>query len=60
MPFEFKQYGESGMDFASPLPHMASVADEFCKIRSMVDGHNNHTEALVMFNTGKLFAGRPA
>ena len=60
MPFEFKQYGESGMDFASPLPHMASVADEFCKIRSMVSGHNNHTEALVMFNTGKLFAGRPA
>ena len=60
MPFEFKQYGENGMDFASPLPHMASVADEFCKIRSMVSGHNNHTEALVMFNTGKLFAGRPA
>ena len=60
MPFEFKQFGRSGMEFASPLPHMAGMADEICKIRSMISGHNNHTEALVMFNTGKIFAGRPA
>jgi hypothetical protein len=26
----------------------------------MYSGHNNHTEALVMMNTGKIFPGRPA
>ena len=60
MPFPFTKHGTSGMDFASVVPHIASVADEICKIRSMVSGHNNHTEALIMFNTGKLFPGRPA
>ena len=60
MPFAFAKHGQHGMDFASVIPHMASVADEICKVRSMVSGHNNHTEALIMFNTGKLFPGRPA
>ena len=60
MPFAFAKHGQHGMDFASVIPHIASVADEICKVRSMVSGHNNHTEALIMFNTGKLFPGRPA
>ena len=58
MPFAFAKHGQHGMDFASVIPHIASVADELCKVRSMVSGHNNHTEALIMFNTGKLFPGR--
>ena len=31
--FEIKPHGESGMNFGSPLPHMAGLADEWCMIR---------------------------
>ena len=57
--FEFARHGECGMDISAALPHMAGLADELCMIRSMQTGHNNHTEALVMFTSGKIFPGRP-
>lgn len=58
-PFRFKKYGQCGMDFAEPLPHMASLADQWCMVRSMHTDHNNHTEAMVIFTTGKFLPGRP-
>jgi hypothetical protein len=59
-PFQFRKYGDSGIEMSEVIPHIGSVADELCLIRSMHTGHNNHTEALVMFMTGKIFQGRPA
>lgn len=59
-PFQFRRRGQSGMELSEAIPHIGGVADEFCLIRSMHTGHNNHTEALVMFMTGKIFQGRPA
>ncbi len=59
-PFQFQRSGESGLEFSEAVPHIASVADDLCVLRSMHTGHNNHTEALVMFMTGKIFQGRPA
>lgn len=59
-PFNFRKHGQCGMDFSEVLPHLASVADDLCMVRSMASEHNNHTEALVLFNTGKIFPGRPA
>jgi hypothetical protein len=59
-PFRFRRYGRSGVELSEVIPHLGSVADEFCLVRSMVSEHNNHTEALVLFNTGKIFPGRPA
>lgn len=59
-PFRFSAQGRSGMMFSEIIPHLGSVADELCLVRSMHTEHNNHTEALVMFNTGKIFPGRPA
>jgi hypothetical protein len=58
-PFEFHHYGESGMELSEALTHTPSIADEICLVRSMYTGHNNHTEALVMLQTGKIFRGRP-
>ena len=55
--FDFERHGECGMDMSVALPHMAGLADELCMIRSMHTGHNNHTEALVMFTSGKIFLG---
>ena len=58
--FEISQYGESGMHFGSPLPHMASTADDWCMIRSMYTVNNNHPFAISMFQSGKPFFGYPA
>src|SRR5215469_3907687 len=59
-PLEFRSYGECGMDMSTLLPHLGSVADDLCLVRSMFSEHNNHTEGLVLLNTGKIFPGRPA
>jgi hypothetical protein len=59
-PFKFHRRGECGMELSEVIPHIGSIADDLCLVRSMYSGHNNHTEALVMMNTGKIFPGRPA
>jgi hypothetical protein len=59
-PFKFHRRGRCGMELSEVIPHIGSVADDFCLVRSMVSEHNNHTEALVLLNTGKIFPGRPA
>jgi hypothetical protein len=59
-PFRFHRRGRSGMELSEVIPHLGSIADDFCLIRSMVSEHNNHTEGLVLLNTGKIFPGRPA
>ena len=58
-PFKFHPRGQSGMEISEALPHLASLADDLCLVRSMYTEHNNHTEALVMMSTGKIFPGRP-
>jgi hypothetical protein len=59
-PNTFRRYGAAGLEMADVIPQIGSVADELCLIRSMHTGHNNHTEGLVMFMTGKIFQGRPS
>jgi hypothetical protein len=59
-PFRFHRYGRCGMELSEIIPHLGAVADDFCLVRSMHTEHNNHTEGLVMLNTGKIFPGRPA
>ena len=59
-PFKFHHRGECGMELSEVIPHLGTVADDVCLVRSMASEHNNHTEALVMMNTGKIFPGRPA
>jgi len=58
--FEIKPHGNSGMNFGSPLPHMAKMADDWCMIRSMYTVNNNHPFAISMFQSGKPFFGYPA
>lgn len=59
-PLEFRRYGQCGTEISTLLPHLGGAADDFCLVRSMYSEHNNHTEGLVMLNTGKIFPGRPA
>jgi hypothetical protein len=59
-PFPFRRRGRCGMELADVLPFLGGIADDITLVRSMYTEHNNHTEALVMMSTGKLFQGRPA
>ncbi len=59
-PFRFRRYGHCGMELSDVIPNIGSVADELCLVRSMYTEHNNHTEGLVMFMTGRVFQGRPS
>ena len=59
-PFRFRHYGASGIELSEIIPGIGSVIDDMTVVRSMHTGHNNHTEALVMFMTGKIFQDRPA
>src|SRR5262245_52178490 len=59
-PFRFHRRGRSGLELSEVLPHLGTVADDIAVVRSMCTEHNNHTEALVMMSTGKLFQGRPS
>jgi hypothetical protein len=59
-PFKFHKRGQCGMQLAEVMPHLGEIADEITLVRSMYTEHNNHTEALVMMSTGKLFQGRPS
>lgn len=59
-PFSFRRCGKSGMSMADVIPELGAIADDLCMIRSMYSDHNNHTEALIMFMTGRIFQGRPS
>ncbi len=58
-PFRFERRGQCGMELSEVIPHIGSVADDLCLVRSMHTAHNNHTESLVMITSGKIFPGRP-
>lgn len=58
-PFGFRHYGRCGMELSEIIPHVGSVADDLCLVRSLVTENNNHTEAIIMFASGKILPGRP-
>lgn len=59
-PFKFAKHGQSGIELSELLPHLATVADDMSVIRSCHTEHNNHIPAQLMFNTGRIFGGRPS
>ncbi|MCH2211486.1 MAG: DUF1501 domain-containing protein [Fuerstiella sp.] len=58
-PLKFGKYGECGMDVSEALPHLSTIVDDLCFVRSMHTEHNNHLEGLNMLLTCKIFPGRP-
>lgn len=59
-PFKFQRHGQCGMNLGETIPHIASIADDICLVRSMFSENNNHPFAISMMQTGKTFPGRPA
>ena len=58
-PFEFRKYGQCGMDISEALPHQAEIVDKLCFIRSMHTEHNNHLEGLNMRTWSRNAASLP-
>ncbi|MGB0580142.1 MAG: DUF1501 domain-containing protein, partial [Limisphaerales bacterium] len=58
--FEFKPRGKSGNTISELLPHMHSIADDICLLKSMHTEAINHDPAITFFQTGSQIAGRPS
>ena len=58
--FRFPQCGRSGIRMTEALPHLASVADDLCVIRSMHTDAINHDPAITFQQTGAQVPGRPS
>jgi len=56
----FKKFGKNGQEISTIFPHIGSVADEICIIRSMRTEAINHDPAHTFMNTGTTISGRPA
>jgi hypothetical protein len=58
--FKFRRYGRSGAELSEMLPHIGSIADDICLIRSVKTDQFNHAPAQIFFNTGFSQPGRPS
>ena len=58
--YGFKTFGKSGQQICELFPHIGSVADDLCIIRSMQGEQINHDPAHTLMNTGSIIAGRPS
>jgi hypothetical protein len=56
----FARYGRSGQEISSIFPHVGSVADDICILRSLKTEAINHDPAHTFMNTGTTISGRPA
>lgn len=56
----FKPYGNSGIWLSELLPHIGSIADDLCLVRSMHTEAVNHAPGVTLFLTGSQIPGRPS
>ncbi|MCA9066400.1 MAG: DUF1501 domain-containing protein [Planctomycetaceae bacterium] len=59
-PFQFRQYGDSGIWMSELFPHLSRQADKLCMLRSLHTDGNAHGEALLNLHTGKASLVRPS
>ena len=58
-PWKFQQHGQCGRWVSELLPHTAKLVDDIAVIKSMRTDAINHEPAILLANTGAMFAGRP-
>ena len=58
--FPFAKFGRNQTELSTLLPHIGSVVDDICLIRSMTTDAINHDPAHMFMNTGSQIAGRPS
>src|SRR4051795_7779539 len=57
-PYDWRQYGESGMWVSELFPQIARHVDKLCFIHSMQSDSNNHAPASYQFHTGDIRVGK--
>ena len=58
--FPFRRFGKGGTEISTLFPHIGSIADDICVIRSMKTEAINHDPAHTFMNTGTTISGRPS
>lgn len=58
--FKFVKHGQCGMELSEVLPHLGSIADEICLVRTIHTDAVNHAPAQIVMNTGSQLFGRPS
>ena len=56
----FSKFGQSQQTICNYLPHIGSIADDICIVRSMQTEQINHDPAHTFMNTGTAISGRPS
>ena len=59
-PWEFKKYGQSGIEVSDLFPNVAQCVDDLCVIRSMHADNTAHGGALLQLHTGSDTFVRPS
>ncbi len=59
-PFEFRRYGQSGLEISEIFDRLGRHADDLCVIRSMHTERPNHEPSLFMLNCGHVLPGHPS
>ena len=59
-PWNFRQYGQSGMPVSDLFPHIATCIDEIAVVRSMVAELPLHAAGNLFLHSGRLRAGSPS
>ncbi|MCE9611960.1 MAG: DUF1501 domain-containing protein [Chthoniobacter sp.] len=58
--FKFRKFGRSQTEISELLPHLGSIVDDICIVKSMTTDAINHDPAHMFMNTGSQIAGRPS
>jgi hypothetical protein len=56
----FRKCGQAGIEISDLFPHLQSIADEMCVVRSMHTEQINHDPAHAFMNSGSIIKGRPS
>lgn len=56
----FARYGRSQQEISTLFPHIGTIADDICIVRSMQTEQINHDPAHTFMNTGTSISGRPS
>ena len=59
-PWEFRRYGESGIEVSDLFPHVGACMDDICVIRSMHSDSVTHGGAMLQLTTGNGIFTRPS
>lgn len=58
--WDFKRYGQSGIEVSDLFPEIGNVVDELCVIRSMTAKFSEHAQGNFFMHTGFPFLGYPS